>query len=482
MAINKGVWYGVGMAILAGGMAITYVATKPDTSAERESIVPAQSINISTTGEVPLTFQMSSATVDICYKKQQGRLVDVDVLDPEFIAHNRSLGFQRKKIFSDGAITNVSHVALPPAFGHGYNGRRSDFPNLTQAEFELEMGGVLAANFDVDFWTKTIEFCRALGLPVDISINYNDTWAENKYRIETANPEYILFGSENVSSKVPAAHTWQQHLEWCKQTRDSINKYFPGKKLVSDASLLYRNDRKSKDWQQINPTNLTGFWGADVYWQLDDQVHYNKNEDSNIIKTKIFFDSIAPAQIAQFQSLYPTWKIYPGEVLIVDNALDNVVGGGEVLGSQVNKNIVGVYTWGRMYEMFLKNQAIQPLAVQMALRALQDSSENNTKIISRLNSLLVPTRKVTSMTFTGLEGCTGASMREGKSHWILINNSSLNTYSFPEIYVNGGRKTPTYTAIHYTSVDWYSVVQVDSTVSESYDIKPGVTILNFTLK
>lgn len=475
MAINKGVWYGVGMAILAGGMAITYVATKPDKSAERESIVPAQSINISTSGEVPLTFQFSTATADIQYLKTPKNAQERNLLDPVWLAQMRSYGFQRAILFSDGSIANYAYPNTTGT-GKGYNAKQSDF--YTEAEFRDWGNGVLVAAWQSDFHTKTIDFINAWGIPCDVVLNKKNTWAQNKWLIDRCTGEYIKLAGEVLATNAePDQWTWEDYLSWAKKTRDSIVKYYgTTKKIIADEPVIYKASRAAVEWRyEINPTTLTGMYGADSYFQIDpDILNFTANQDSNVIRAKNYFDSVVPAQIAQFQREFPGWKMIIGETLIEDNRDGNVI--------HVNKNIVGVYIWSEFFRVFIKNQATIPFAVQMSLRNMSDPLDNHVKIISRLNKLLVPTRKVTTVTFTGLEGCTGWSAHEGKAHYVAINNSSRNTYSLPEIFVNGGRKTPTYTAIHYTSTDWYSVVQIDSTVSESYDIKPGVTILNFTLK
>lgn len=460
-----------GIGLLLGG---TWLFNRePDSeSVERTSSTTTtnQSISISTASDVPLTFEMGTATVDIQFIKKQGQMIDKDLLDPVWLANTKALGFTRAVNFSDGSISNYAYCAVPPSVGKGYNGKVSDFPN--QREFDEWGGGVLKTVFSHDFFDKSVEFTRAWGVKSDVVLNKKETWAQHKYKIDNSTGEYIFLGAEVVTTD----WSYGQYLTWAKKTRDSIVKYYgTTKKIICDQALLYKSNRKSLEWRTyITPTSFTGVYGADAYFQVDDLMRFTSNQDSNILKIRHYFDSIVPDQIVQFQQEWPGWKMIIGETLIEDTREGNII--------YVNKAITGVYCWGRFYETFIKNQEVIPYAVQMSMKAVDVPTDNNTRIISLLNTLLNPNRKRSQVTFNGLEGCTGASVHEGKAHVILINNWSRNTYTLDQVQIDGKKKTPDFTAIHHTSATWNSEVVRDTVTTTTFQIKPGVTVLNFTLK
>lgn len=472
----------VGALVIAGLTIIgigTYVAVN-DTgseSSEKVATTPTYAINISSTGEVPLTFQMSTATVDICYigNPQKPPLRERNLLVEPWLSQQKALGFNRACVFADGSIAQVSHIAMPPAIGKGYNGNPADF-NYDMKEYAEAMGGALVADWKTDFFPNTVAFVKALGIPCDVTLNKRDSWEVNKYRIDQTGAEYIFLWSE---VKILDSETWQGYLTWCQQMRDSVTKYYgTSKKLIADQPNLFQNDKKSVAWRaNINPTSLTGIFGADVYWQVDDQVHYTANQDSNIIRSRLYMDSIMPAQINQFRTLFPGWQMVCGQTQLEDRREPNIL--------YITNTIVGDITWGGLYETFIENQSIEPMAIQETMKNCSDPANPTTQILTLLNSTLKPGRNVTSLSFTGMPDCTGYSLRWGdpkKNHCVVINNWSRATYTLSEIMFDGKRKTPVVTAIHHTSLSWRDAIVIDTTVSETFSIPPGVTVLNYTLK
>lgn len=460
---------------------MTYNAVTKEPSGEKTATTPAQSINITTDGEVPLIFQMSSATVDVQITKRQGTWVERNLLDSVWLVQQKAVGFNRAAIFGDGSIAQCSHVVLPPGIGHGYNGRQSDFP--TYKEFAEAQNGCLIINFPNDFFTKTLAFTNALGIPADVTLNKRDTWKENKYRIDQTGAEYIFLWSE---VKILPGESWQSYLVWAKQMRDSISKYYglysetnpTGKKLIADEPNMFQGDRKSVEWRlNINPTSLTGIYAGEDYWQSGDQAGYTPNMDSNIVRVRYYLDSIMTKEMAEFKRIFPGWKLIAGQVQPEDRREDKP--------KYILNTIVGDMFWSGIYEVFVENQTFQPMAVQESMKNCSDPNDPTTKILTLLNSTLKPDRKVTTLTFTGMPDCTGYALRFGnplKSHCVVINNWSRATYTLSQIMVNGNKKTPVVTAIHHTSLSWRDAIQIDTTISETFSIPPGVTVLNYTLK
>lgn len=465
---------GAGLVILGVG---TYVAVNDTGSEERTtSTTPLQSVNISSEGEVPLTFQMSTSTVDICFTGNPSSGRERLLLVEPWLSEQKALGFQRAAIHGDGSISQVSHVAIPPAIGHGYNGRQSDFK--TYAEFKECMNGVLVQPWVSDFFPSTVAFVNALGIPADVTLNKRDTWKENKYRIDQTGAEYIFLWSE-VKILDQYGETWKNYLPWAKQMRDSINKYYTGKKIIADEPNIFQGDRVSLEWRaNINPTSLAGIYGADNYWQSGDQAGYTSNQDSNILRVRNYLEVTMPAQMTEFKRLFPGWKMIAGQVQPEDRRDSQPI--------YIINYIAADLFWSGMYESCVENQDFQPMAIQQAMKNCSDPDNTTTRILTLLNSTLKPGSKVTKLSFTGMPDCTGYSLRYGsppKNHVVVINNWSRATYALSEIQFDGKKKTPTVTAIHHTSDTWGSQpIKRDTTVSETFTIVPGITVLNYTLK
>lgn len=470
----------LGGVLGATAVAGLWVGTRKPTE-ERVTPPTTQSeISISTKDAVPLTFQFSTATVDMQYGKNQRQgFFDVDMADPNFIAKQKAFGFNRTICFADGSITNNAYPFInPTTSGKGYNARRSDFG--TQKEFDEAMGGILAATtITKDFFSVTVDFCKAVGIPMDVALNKKETWAESKYKIERSTGEYVLLNSETVSYKNADGNAWTpaQYITWAKKTIDSIRKYFPTKRVVVDQALLYKNNRQSLDWrQQITPTTLTGVWGADVYWQLDDQLNYTANQDSNMLKTTRFFDSIVPAQIAQFQREFPGWKIFAGECLIEDRREGNII--------YVNNNMSEVFSWFYYYKMFIENQAIQPIAIQMSLKNLQNPTDSRSQTIPMLNKLFQGSNKVTDVTFTNMTGLDGVGVMSSANptkHTLLIANTSPNTYTIQNIKLNGKTHSTLFQVQRQYGASYSSTPTRDSVTSTTLTILPiSLNVVTFT--
>lgn len=454
--------------------ALIVIGCSTDTEiVEKEVSTTQPVITITTAGEVPLIFEMATATVDIQYI--QRTMTERDLTNPEIIAEVKALGFQRLWNFGDIALMNYAY-ANATGTGSGYNGKRTDFPTPKGETFESYEGGVLNKIWPHDWLDYTLEFGRAVGVKNDVCLNKKETWAECDHKIRNSTGEYIKFSSETTTM----GWTWQQYLTWATKIRDSITKYHgTTKKLIADEPNMLKGGKPAAEWRKnVNPTTLTGFYGGRVYWQWKDQMGASLNQDSNILLMKVFFDDSIPSQIASFQRLFPGWKIFATEIVIVDNREGNEDY------QFINKSITGIYCWGRYYESFIKYQDIQPVAVQMSLKGLLDATAANTRIITLMNTLLKPDRKVVTIAFTNMEGVTGSALRFGnnsKSYALLINNSSLNTYSLSNFQIDAKKKSPTVTTIHHTATNWQSPITIDTTVSESYSIPPGVSVLNFTL-
>lgn len=473
---------GGAMLVMAGLMTYMFATKDDDDSTNEKTGATALQpvINISTQTPDSLIFQMSAATVDICYKREPTVGLERDLLEPVFFNDTKALGFNRMLKLADGAIANVSHIALTPAIGKGYNGKSSDF--RTQAEFEAAMGGVLYQTWTTDWFQRTSEYIRVLGLPDDVVLNPNDTWAQNKYRIENSQGEYIFFGSEEVSAEIPRSWTPAQYLAWAKTTRDSVKKYYPNKKLIADQGQIYTGTPKNLKWRkEITPTTLTGMYGADCYLQLNDVMKFTLNMDSNAMKVSYYFDTLIPVYIDSFKRSFPGWKWVVGENHIVDARE----------GSEpyfiINKNMVGCVAWARFYQTFLTNQDLFSSAVQMELKKYIDPNEVNSKVIKMLNSLLKPGWRVTDVTFENMSGCVGVSIRNvatPKKHAILISNSSASTYIVPKVKIDGQGKSPAFTVQRmYTSDATWSntIVLRDSITAETITILPkSVNIISFT--
>lgn len=472
-------WTGIATAAIVAVGLIFGISRSPDESSERTSTTPQAQINLTTAGETPLIFQISTATVDICYTGSASSGREKNLLLEPFLSEQRALGFNRAMIFADGSVMQCSHIAMPPAIGHGYNGNPKDFPTIQ--EYNEAMGGALARNWSGDFFTNTVAFIRAVGIPMDVTLNKRDTWKQNKYRIDSTKAEYIKLWSE-VKILKDTNGEWQNYLKWAIATTDSIKKYYGlwsittpnGKKVIADEPNIYQKDKKSMVWRaNINPTSLTGIYGADNYWQTGDQNNYTANQDSNIIRVRHYFDTLMPQQMAQFKSLFPNWKMFAGQVQIEDRRDEKPI--------YVTNTIVGSYAWGRMYQSFIENQDFQPIGVQQSMKNCSDPTTNATKILTLLNTILKPDRKVVQIAFTGMEGVTGAAVHNAKSYTVLLNNYSRNTYSLPNIWIDGKKKVPTFTTTSHTSADWYSPVVIETSTADDYTVPPGVTILTFTL-
>lgn len=460
--------------------AIMRVQNKSETETQRSEATALQPvININTSTPDSLIFQMSVATVDICYKREPKVGLERDLLEPIFFNDTKALGFNRMLKFADGAIANVSHVAITPAIGKGYNGRVSDFK--TTADYDNAMNGVLKQTWSSDWFTKTTEYTRAIGVPDDVVLNPNDTWKDNKYRIDNSQGEYIFMGSEEVTAEAPLAWTPSQYLAWAKVTRDSIKKYYPNKKLIADQGQIYKGAPKDLKWRrEITPTSLTGMYGADCYLQLNDVMKFTLNMDSNAMKVSYYFDTLIPVYIDSFKRSFPGWKWVVGENLIVDARE----------GSEpyfiINKNMVGCVSWSRFYTMYLNNQDLFTSAVQMELKKYITPTDVNSKIITMLNTLLKPGWRVTDVTFENMAGVSGSSIRNittPKKHAILITNESASTYTLPKVFIDGQGKSPAFTVNRmYTSDQTWSNPNVtrDSITAETITILPkSVSIITF---
>lgn len=433
-------------------------------------------INISTETPDSLIFQMSAASVDICYSRSP-LIANEVVFDSAFVAKMKALGFNRLLKYSDGAIANVNHIVLD-SNGKGYNGLRSDFPS--DAAFKDAMGGVLwQQNWKSDFFLKTTDLIRAIGVPDDVVLNPNDSWLQNKYRIENSQGEYVFLGSEEVTSNTPRTWTAGQYLSWAKPIVDSIKKYFPNKKIIADQGQLYTGAVSTLKWRRdITPTTLPGIYGTDCYLQVNDVMKFTFNMDSNAMKVTAFFDSIIPLQIDSFKRSFPGWKWVVGEIHIVDARVESEPY------TPINRNMVGVFAWGKFYTMFITNQELIPAAIQMELKKYINPDENNTKIITMLNTLLKPGYNVTDLTLENMTGCSGASIRnitEPKKHAILITNESASTYTLPKVVIDGKNKSPNFTVTNISAPTWDGVVISDTTTAETITILPkSVSIISFT--
>lgn len=487
MALATGLKVGgmvLGLGVM-GMLGYMVVKKQPSTEAEKSAAAPKPEIIITTKNAIPLTFQLSTATEDICFKRQPKDKAEINLLDPVFLAYNKWLGFTRAMKFSDGSISTYAYPDInTPSTGHGYNGKESDFP--TRLEWQEWGGGVLYYIFPSDFFNKTTEFTNALGVKSDVALNKKNTWAQNKYLIDNSTGEYIKLASEVITLKAPVEMSASQYIAWANSTKDSIKKYYglysesnpTGKKLIVDEPVLYKINPKATDWRRdVNPTSIPEVYGGDVYWQVDDQVSYTPNQDSNLIKSRLFFDSIVPAQIAQFQSEFPGWKIIAGEVQLEDNRESNIV--------YVKNNMVEAWTWAAMFQMFIENQAIQPMGIQMSLKNLQKPEDVRPQSIAMLNKLLNPSFKVTAVEFKEMAGVDGLSLNNSsnvKEHTLLIRNTSNVTYTFTKVTIDGKPKTPsTYKIQRQYSDNWSNVVTRDSTSSSTLIILPiSVSVVTFT--
>lgn len=464
-----------------GGM---YFMTKDDSASKKSSATtPAQSINISTDGEVPLTFQMSSATVDLCFIGAPNKVKERNLLDPTWILQQKAVGFGRIDVLGDGTISQPTHVVLPPATGKGYNGNPADF--ATPQLYRDWNGGVLVQNWSKDFFIHTFRFGRALGVPMDVTLNKRETWKQCKYRIDSTGAQYIKLWSE-VRLIKDTSGTWSSYLKWANSMRDSIKKHFGlysadnpnGKKIIADEPNIFQMDKSSAVWRSnVTPTTLTQIYGGDNYWHMDDQMDFTANMDSNIIRIKYYFDSLMTKQMRTFQTLFPNWKMIAGQVQLEDRDSANTL--------YITNTCVGDAAWGMFYESFVKNQEFQPKAIQESMRNCSDPESPTTKILTLLNSTLKQGSNVMKLSFTGMPDCSGYALRYGspqKNHIVVINNLSRATYPLSELWFDTKKKTPTVTAIHHTSLSWRDAIQIDTTVAEIFEIKPGVTVLNYTLK
>lgn len=471
---------GGGAMLVMAGLMTYMIATKDNSENAKVAATATQSITISTDNLVPLTFQMSAATVDICYSRSPSQFAnEVNLLDPAFVDKMKALGFNRMLKFADGAISNVSHIVLAPAIGKGYNGLRSDYKS--DKDFAEAMGGVLAqTGWKSDFFLKTTDFVRAVAVPDDVVLNPNDTWEQNKYRIANSSGEYIFLGSEELSSKEPRTWTASQYIEWAKPTIDSINRYFPGKKIVADQGQLYTSNSPTLKWRKgVTPSTLPGVGYADCYLQGNDALKLSLNLDSNILKIDNLCDNLLPMYVDSFKRSFPGWKWIIGELHFVDARE-----GSEDL-QFLNKNMVGVYWWFSMYIELIKQQALIPAAVQMELKKYGDPKENNTKAITMLNSFLKPGYNVTTLTLENMAGCSGVSINniaQPKSHSILIKNNSGSTYTLTKVIVNGKAKSPVVTQIRIYASTWDGVVTKDTVTSSTITILPkSGSVLSFTI-
>lgn len=222
------------------------------------------------------------------------------------------------------------------------------------------------------------------------------------------------------------------------------------------------------EWRkEINPTSLSGIYGADVYWQIDDQVFFGRNQDSNLVKVKYFFDSIVPAQITQFQTLFPGWKIFAGECQIDDNREENTV--------YVRDNMVECAAWSYFFKSWIENQDIQPIAVQMSLKGIDVDDTPRHLSFKILNRLLKPNYNVSQLVLTNMDGCEGIAVNDGTAttkHTILITNTSPNTYTLTKVRINDKGKSATFNIQRQYSTDWSSPVTTDSIVSTTITIFP----------
>lgn len=473
---------GGGAMLVMAGLMTYMIATKDDkddSDNERTGAVATQSITISTDNLVPLTFQMSAATVDICYSRSPSQFAnEVNLLDPAFVDKMKALGFNRMLKFADGAIANVSHIVLPPGVGKGYNGLRSDYKS--DKDFAEAMGGVLAnTGWKSDFFLKTTDFIRAVGVPDDVVLNPNDSWEQNKYRITNSQGEYIFLGSEEVTSEEPRTWNPSQYLTWAKATRDSIVRNFSGKKLIVDQGQIYMGTPKNLKWRkEITPTTLTGMYGADCYLQLNDVMKFTLNMDSNAMKVSYYFDTLIPVYIDSFKRSFPGWKWVVGENHIVDARE----------GSEpyfiINKNMVGAYAWGRFYQTFISNQDLITSAVQMELKKYGDPGEVNTKVITMLNSLLKPGSNVSTLTLSQMPGCNGVSINniaQPKTHSVLITNNSDATYTLTKVIVGIKNRSPEFKTQRMYASTWDGICIRDSVSSSTITILPkSVSITTFT--
>lgn len=475
---QAGITAGVMTVMIVGG----YMIYNHSASTERNAAaIPTPTIELTTAGAKPITFQMSSATVDVMARKKQGRWEERDLTDPEVIAEIKAVGMQRFMHFADASIMNYAYYLAPPQRGNGYNGRQSDFATIQ--EFNDWGGGILAASFPSDFLDRTITFANSVGVKSDVTINKRETWAQAKAKIDKCNGEYIKLGSEIVTTKYPNEMNSKDYLAWARGMRDSINKYFTGKKIIAEQPVLYKPTSKVQEFRKyVNPDSLKGMAGARVYWQINDQAGFTVvNQDGNIDKIKVFFNDTVPSQIRQFQTLFPGWKIFGTEVVVVDNRpeADSL--------QFINKSMVGVYAVGRFAQSFIENQDIQPMCIQMSLKGLLDPTENNTKAWTLVNKLFNPDYKRIGVTFTLLDGLTGAALQStanAKSYALLLNNSSKNAYTLTSIQIDGKKKTPsTYILQRMYAPNWEatSTVTKDSISSATISIPAcSVNLVTFT--
>lgn len=478
MALSKTAMYGIGaMTLMVGGM-VTYMAVT--SSSNKTSIgVPIPAITINNEGAKPLTFQMSAATVDICYVKAPSLHTERNLTDPTFLENLKALGLTRVLNFADGSISNLCYPSITtPTTGHGYNARVTDF--TSQKEFDEYGNGVFKdqTKWASDFLTKTLELTRTMGWKSDAVLNKKNTWAENKFIIDNSTGEYIKLCSEVVTT----SWGWQDYLNWANRTKDSIKKYYglysetttSGKKVIIDEPVLYKFNKQSTDWRaNINPASIPGVYGADVYWQIDDQVSFTANQDSNLIKSKLFFDSIVPAQIAQFQTEFPGWKIIAGEFQIEDNREGNTI--------YVRDNMVEAFTFAGFFKMFIANQDVQPMGIYMSLRGLIDPANVKTQSFTILNKLLNPAYNVSTLTLTAMDGCDGVVLNNDKDYLMMIRNTSHSTYTLSSVKIKTKTKTPAVWKIQrqYAS-DLSGAVTRDSVSSSTLTILPvSLNVISF---